>query len=135
MSLCRLAVFLVAVVPFACSSASIPLEEECPTVNDAGLVTATFTIPPRLQDRTEALRAIQREERRASLRASGSPRVWFTVNSQGVVRHTAIFQSSGDQVVDSVAVRAARHFSFSPAYQDNDPICASIAFYLAIGDE
>lgn len=124
----------VALLPVACGGASTSIEAECPAINDQGLVTATFTVPPSLKDPAAALRAIEREARSASLRSNGAPRVWFTLDTRGVVRSTAIYESSGDPEVDSVAVRSARRFTFTPAYKDNVPICASVAFHVAIED-
>lgn len=124
----------IALLPVACGGASTSIEDECPAINDQGLVAATFTVPPRLKDPAAASRAIERERRRASLPSNGSPRVWFTLDTRGVVRSTSIYESSGDPDVDSVAVRSARHFRFHPAYKDNVPVCASVAFFVAIED-
>ncbi len=76
------------------------------------------TVEPRITNRAEVERALEREYppllRDAGI--GGQAIVWFFIDEEGVVRNQQIQQSSGHQALDDAALRVAPVFKFTPAW-------------------
>ena len=99
---------------------------------DEGLIVGGVDALPQLADRTGALRAIAHSIALEAPEASGTARVWFTIDTTGQVIDARIASSSGHKKVDSVAVHSARSFRFYPAQSSNRPVCYSISLPVQV---
>lgn len=81
-------------------------------------VFTPFTQAPRLQNRSDVARALERNYppllRDAGI--GGSVKVWFFIDEDGKVVNTVVQESSGYPALDEAAEKVARMMQFSPAY-------------------
>lgn len=92
-------------------------------------VPTPYTVRPDLTNQMEIMRALQGEYP-PSLRdegISGTTNVHFFIDADGVVRRVLVAATSGDEVLDSAALRVARVFEFTPALDEGEPVPVWIA--------
>lgn len=94
-----------------------PPPEEQTTDLSAAPTFTPMTVRPEILNRTEVMRAMEREYppllRDAGI--GGTVVVYFFIDEQGVVQNTRVFQSSGHQALDEAAIKVAEVYRFSPA--------------------
>ena len=93
-----------------------PPEEQATDLSAAPTFTP-MTVRPEILNRTEVMRAMEREYppllRDAGI--GGTVIVYFFIDEQGVVQNTRVFESSGHQALDEAALKVADVYRFSPA--------------------
>lgn len=94
----------------------------------AGPTITPHTLRPRVTNRAEVSRALEREYP-ALLRDSGIDGrvvVWFLVDEEGRVRETRIHETSGQAALDAAALDVAHVFQFAPAMNLDEPVAVWI---------
>jgi len=89
-----------------------------------------FTVAPEIQNRSEVVRAMEREYppllRDAGI--GGTVRVYFFIDEQGRVQDTRVDQSSGHQALDEAALAVASVYRFSPALNRDKQVPVWVSF-------
>ena len=89
-----------------------------------------FTIAPSIANRSEVVEAME-DEYPPLLREAGvggTVRVYFLIDSDGVVTRRLIDQSSGHEALDRAALNVADTYRFSPAMNAGDPVPVWVSF-------
>jgi len=106
-----------------------PPEEEATDLAAAPTFTP-FTVAPSILNRSEVVRAMEREYppllRDAGI--GGTVRVYFFIDENGVVQDTRIDQSSGHQALDEAALKVADIYRFSPALNRDKKVPVWVSF-------
>jgi hypothetical protein len=126
---------LVAALLGAClvggCARSAPSGVDC---DDSLLIEPTstpFSTPPTLERRSEALRTLHRELRRAGLdQGSELPhyRIESLIGQNGVVLVARVAPPTGDEGIDSAIVAAAREFRYRPARLGGAAVCFWLSY-------
>jgi protein TonB len=107
-----------------------PPPEETGTDLAAAPTFTPFTVAPEIQNRTEVIRAMEREYppllRDAGI--GGTVRVYFFIDENGQVQDTRIDQSSGHQALDQAALNVAGVYRFSPALNRDQRVPVWVSF-------
>jgi periplasmic protein TonB len=89
-----------------------------------------FTVAPEIQNRSEVVRAMEREYppllRDAGI--GGTVRVYFFIDEQGRVQDYRVDQSSGHQALDDAALAVASVYRFSPALNRDKQVPVWVSF-------
>jgi len=89
-----------------------------------------FTVAPEIQNRTEVIRAMEREYppllRDAGI--GGTVRVYFFIDENGQVQDTRVDQTSGHQALDQAALNVASVYRFSPALNRDTRVPVWVSF-------
>jgi TonB family protein len=99
---------------------------EAPQVRTA----STYHCPPKLINRREITDMLSQAATGAY--GSGMAQIWVFANTQGFVQNARVFQSSGSDLVDAVAVGIATKMRFSPATVDDEAVPVWIQIPVAI---
>lgn len=115
---------------------SNPVEELPPPPEEQGTDLSAqptftpFTVAPEIQNRTEVIRAMEREYppllRDAGI--GGTVRVYFFIDEGGRVQDFRIDQSSGHQALDQAALNVAEVYQFSPALNRDQRVPVWVSF-------
>jgi TonB family protein len=108
---------------------SMPPRRETRKAAGNGPTSTPFTSPPRLRNGDEISRALEREYP-VLLRTSGvsgTVKVWFHVDADGVVQETVVGETSGFASLDAAALRVARDMKFTPALNGRDNVAAWVS--------
>ena len=107
-----------------------PPPEEAGTDLSAQPTFTPFTVAPEIQNRTEVIRAMEREYppllRDAGI--GGTVRVYFFIDEEGRVQDRRIDQSSGHQALDQAALNVAEVYRFSPALNRDQRVPVWVSF-------
>lgn len=107
-----------------------PPPEETGSDISAAPTFTPFTVAPEIQNRTEVIRAMEREYppllRDAGI--GGTVRVYFFIDENGQVQDTRIDQSSGHQALDQAALNVAGVYRFSPALNRDQRVPVWVSF-------
>ena len=113
-----------------------PVEDLPPPPEEAGTDLSSaptftpFTVAPEIQNRTEVIRAMEREYppllRDAGI--GGTVRVYFFIDENGQVQDRRIDQSSGHQALDQAALNVAGVYRFSPALNRDKKVPVWVSF-------
>ncbi len=89
-----------------------------------------FTVAPSIQNRSEVIKAMEREYppllRDAGI--GGTVKVYFFIDETGVVKDKRIDQSSGHQALDDAALKVADVYRFSPALNRDKKVPVWVSF-------
>jgi periplasmic protein TonB len=89
-----------------------------------------FTVAPSIQNRSEVIRAMEREYppllRDAGI--GGTVKVYFFINEKGQVKDNRIEESSGHQALDDAALKVAGIYRFSPALNRDKKVPVWVVF-------
>jgi protein TonB len=106
-----------------------PPEEQVTDLSAAPTFTP-FTVAPSILNRTDVIRAMEREYppllRDAGI--GGTVRVYFFIDESGSVQDTRIDQSSGHQALDDAALEVAGIYRFSPALNRDKQVPVWVSF-------
>jgi protein TonB len=106
-----------------------PPEESGADLSSAPTFTP-FTVAPEIQNRSEVIRAMEREYppllRDAGI--GGTVRVYFFIDETGRVQDFRIDQSSGHQALDQAALNVAEVYQFSPALNRDQRVPVWVSF-------
>jgi protein TonB len=106
-----------------------PPEEQATDLSSAPTFTP-FTVAPSILNRTEVVRAMEREYppllRDAGI--GGTVRVYFFIDEGGAVQDTRIDQSSGHQALDDAALAVAGVYRFSAALNRDKKVPVWVSF-------
>jgi protein TonB len=76
-----------------------------------------YTVRPDIKNRSELMRALEREYppllRDAGI--GGTVQVWFFIDEEGRVQRTQVNESSGHKALDDAAITVANIIEFTPA--------------------
>lgn len=107
-----------------------PPPEEAGTDLSSAPTFTPFTVAPEIQNRTEVIRAMEREYppllRDAGI--GGTVRVYFFIDENGQVQDRRIDQSSGHQALDQAALNVAGVYRFSPALNRDQRVPVWVSF-------
>lgn len=107
-----------------------PPPEEQGTDLSAQPTFTPFTVAPEIQNRSEVIRAMEREYppllRDAGI--GGTVRVYFFIDEGGRVQDFRIDQSSGHQALDQAALNVAEVYQFSPALNRDQRVPVWVSF-------
>lgn len=99
---------------------------------DSAMVTriVPYTVPPRIRNLDEVVRAMARVYPRALRDAGigGTVHVLFAIDEDGVVRDFEIDRSSGHQALDDAALSVAEVYRFSPALNRDQRVPVWVSF-------
>ena|SRR5688572_4478719 len=107
-----------------------------PPISDTPSFTP-FDRAPRLMNREEVADALAREYP-ALLReagVSGRTIVWIQLDEAGVLRRTAVNQSSGHVALDQAALRVAQVIEFTPALLNDAPTAVWVSIPIQFRPE
>lgn len=110
--------------PTEAPPSSDPEEELASDAVDAAPVSAASTVQPEVTNLQEVVDAV-REHYPPLLRdagVGGRVTVWFHLSDDGEVGEARVSESSGHEVLDRAALRAARTARFTPALNDGRPV-------------
>ncbi len=106
-----------------------PPTEQATDISAAPTFTP-FTVAPEIQNRSEVIRAMEREYppllRDAGI--GGTVRVYFFIDENGRVQDYRIDQSSGHQALDDAALAVASVYRFSPALNRDKRVPVWVSF-------
>ena len=106
-----------------------PPEEEVADLSAAPTFTP-FTVAPSILNRSDVVRAMEREYppllRDAGI--GGTVRVYFFIDENGAVQDTRIDQTSGHQALDDAALKVADIYRFSPALNRDKKVPVWVSF-------
>lgn len=106
-----------------------PPTEQATDISAAPTFTP-FTVAPEIQNRSEVIRAMEREYppllRDAGI--GGTVRVYFFIDENGRVQDYRIDQSSGHQALDEAALAVASVYRFSPALNRDKRVPVWVSF-------
>jgi len=106
-----------------------PPEEKSQDIAAAPTFTP-FTVAPSIQNRSEVIKAMEREYppllRDAGI--GGTVKVYFFIDENGVVQDHRIDQSSGHQALDDAALKVAGVYRFSPALNRDKKVPVWVSF-------
>ncbi|MEJ2202768.1 MAG: energy transducer TonB [Gemmatimonadota bacterium] len=106
-----------------------PPEEEVADLSAAPTFTP-FTVAPSILNRSDVVRAMEREYppllRDAGI--GGTVRVYFFIDENGTVQDTRIDQTSGHQALDDAALKVADIYRFSPALNRDKKVPVWVSF-------
>lgn len=106
-----------------------PPEEKKNDISAAPTFTP-FTVAPSIQNRSEVIKAMEREYppllRDAGI--GGTVKVYFFIDETGKVQDTRIDQSSGHQALDDAALKVASIYQFSPALNRDKKVPVWVSF-------
>jgi periplasmic protein TonB len=107
-----------------------PPPEETATDISASPTFTPFTVAPSIQNRSEVVRAMEREYppllRDAGI--GGTVRVYFFIDENGRVQDRRIDQSSGHQALDDAAMSVAEIYQFSAALNRDKKVPVWVSF-------
>jgi protein TonB len=107
-----------------------PPPDETGTDLSAAPTFTPFTVAPGIQNRSDVVRAMEREYppllRDAGI--GGTVRVYFFIDEQGQVQDYRIDQSSGHQALDDAALAVANVYRFSPALNRDKRVPVWVSF-------
>jgi len=113
-----------------------PVEDLPPPPEEAGTDLAAaptftpFTVAPSIQNRTEVVRAMEREYppllRDAGI--GGTVRVFFFIDENGQVQDFRVDQSSGHQALDDAALSVASVYRFTAALNRDKKVPVWVSF-------
>ena len=107
-----------------------PPPEEVATDISAAPTFTPFTVAPDILNRSEVVRAMEREYppllRDAGI--GGTVRVYFFIDEEGMVRDRRIDVSSGHQALDDAAMAVAEVYRFSPALNRDKQVPVWVSF-------
>ena len=106
-----------------------PPEEDVTDLSAAPTFTP-FTVAPSILNRTDVVRAREREYppllRDAGI--GGTVRVYFFIDENGAVQDRRIDQSSGHQALDDAALKVSEIYRFSPALNRDKKVPVWVSF-------
>ena len=106
-----------------------PPEEDVTDLSAAPTFTP-FTVAPSILNRTDVVRAMEREYppllRDAGI--GGTVRVYFFIDENGAVQDRRIDQSSGHQALDDAALKVSEIYRFSPALNRDKKVPVWVSF-------
>ncbi|MDZ7780244.1 MAG: TonB family protein [Gemmatimonadota bacterium] len=106
-----------------------PPDQEGGNLSDEPTFTP-FTVAPEIQNRSEVVRAMEREYpsllRDAGI--GGTVRVYFFIDENGRVQDFRIDQSSGHDALDQAALDVAEVYQFSPALNRDQQVPVWVSF-------
>lgn len=106
-----------------------PPEDDQGDISDAPTFTP-FTVAPSILNRSEVVRAMEREYppllRDAGI--GGTVRVYFFIDESGIVGDTRIEESSGHEALDQAALDVAEVYRFSPALNRDKKVPVWVVF-------
>jgi TonB family protein len=109
-----------------------PWEEQATDLSSAPTFTP-FTVAPTIQNRSEIIRAMEREYppllRDAGI--GGSVRVFFFIDENGSVQDYRIDSSSGHQSLDDAALAVADVYRFTAAFNRGKKVPAWVSFPIS----
>lgn len=107
-----------------------PPPEEAGTDLSAAPTFTPFTVAPEIQNRSEVIRAMEREYppllRDAGI--GGTVRVYFFIDEEGRVQDFRIDQTSGHDALDQAALNVAEVYQFSPALNRDQRVPVWVSF-------
>ena len=107
-----------------------PPPEETATDLASAPTFTPFTVAPSIQNRSEVVRAMEREYppllRDAGI--GGTVRVYFFIDETGQVQDTRVDQTSGHQALDDAALAVASIYRFSPALNRDKQVPVWVSF-------
>jgi protein TonB len=107
-----------------------PPPSEVATDLSAAPTFTPFTVAPDILNRTEVVRAMEREYppllRDAGI--GGTVRVYFFIDEEGTVKDRRIDVSSGHQALDDAAMAVAEVYRFSPALNRDKKVPVWVSF-------
>ncbi len=109
-----------------------PPPDEIATDLSAAPTFTPFTVAPDILNRSEVVRAMEREYppllRDAGI--GGTVRVYFFIDEHGVVQDNRIDVSSGHQALDEAALTVAAVYRFSPALNRDKKVPVWVSFQI-----
>lgn len=125
---------VLTVLVVACASAKhLPGREGWDIGGDGVFPYTDSLIPPRQLDRQEAARELEREYLRSGLAQrgiQGRVLVDHMINEDGRVVETTVATSSGNEELDSAALRVGMTYRFRPAIQKGEPVITHIYMWI-----
>jgi TonB family protein len=123
-----------AVEVIALIADSIPASPPLAVILEGPTITP-YTVRPRILNREEVLRAQEREypEDLRSDGVTGTVRIWFLLDDEGLVLRRVLEESSGHERLDAAGLRVAQVHRFSAALNREKPVYVWISLPVRFG--